>query len=260
MKSVLLIGCGWLGSQIVEFLEKRGYRVGVSTRALNKSSLFKPSTRFYQSIVEGDQYHIVFNGTTMQEKFDYCIICLPPYENTEQHLKNIVDQLGESTKFILTSSIGIYQSNAFINEASKINQQHILARIEQALPQERSIILRLGGLLGPNRHPIYSLCRNKRSIAGEETINLIDSRDIVEIVERLMDQDKFRGLYNVVYPLHPKKSDYYALAAKNLLGKEVSSLKEGLAKKIDGQRIVDEIKRPYVFAVDNWNSFSVDNI
>ena len=260
-KSVLLIGVGWLGEQLVEKLSSEGLDIGICSRSREKLSQYKNSISKYLVQIDGKNFNL-----TSQDKecppikmYSHCLICLPPYPSLKEHINDIIRQLNPNATVIFCSSIGIYLPSQYINEQSSLNNEHLLFEQEVSIKKTNHIILRLGGLVGPSRHPVFSLIKNKRKVYINETINLIHSKDISSMVFELIIQDIKNKVYNIVSPNHVRKVDYYNQAAEVLLGKSIESKEGGSKKIVDGQRIVDELKMSYQFSIDNWNSFSENN-
>jgi nucleoside-diphosphate-sugar epimerase len=78
----------------------------------------------------------------------------------------------------------------------------------------RTTILRLAGLIGPNRHPVTSLSGKKGLANGNDPINLVHLDDCIKIVKSVILHNAWGETYNVVYPLHPPKAEYYIQEAK----------------------------------------------
>ena len=73
--------------------------------------------------------------------------------------------------------------------------------------------MRFGGLIGPERHPVFQLS-NKEFTNGEELVNLIHQNDAIHLIVTIIKQGYWNEIFNGVYPYHPKKSVYYTSEAK----------------------------------------------
>lgn len=120
-----------------------------------------------------------------------------------------------------TSSISIYGAfEGVVTEASDpepITQSAQAAfEIERRFTHhlgERFTALRLGGLIGEDRHPIYTLSKKGVVEKAEETVNLIHRKDIVSCLIWMFEHPT-EGPVNLVTPAHPKKGNYYAQKAQ----------------------------------------------
>ena len=116
-------------------------------------------------------------------------------------------------KIIFTSSISVYgQAQGKLNEESQCHPNMLsgqqLIEVEQALINNfpnTVIILRLGGLIGPDRHPIHRLRKRSRIEGGLNPVNLIHQIDVLAGLEKVLLTKKKQHCYNLVSPYHPIK-------------------------------------------------------
>ncbi|MFM7466281.1 MAG: hypothetical protein ACKO2O_00090, partial [Crocinitomicaceae bacterium] len=191
-------------------------------------------------------------------QYEQVIICLPPVPAYADIIQSIAGNLSPDTKIIFTSSTGIYEeSTEIIDENSKIKHDHILWPVEKIIRNRTSYsILRLGGLIGPGRHPVTHLLTKPFLEGGENVVNLIHSFDICSAIPHLLNDNNQQSTYNLVYPIHPSKGDYYTEAAKELAKKKLVVdyiLSEN--KQVDGSKIVKELGFNYSTRIDEWQTF-----
>jgi nucleoside-diphosphate-sugar epimerase len=257
IKNITIIGCGWLGCILGEALCKNGYSVHGSARS---------SAGLSRIINAGiSQFYLDLNVTNklprqILEKTDLVVLSLPPQKRDlaayyGELLSAIVQQFSLKTRVIFTSSIGIYPNrNQFFTESYLFTldeQNTTLYQAEKqlyALLGERLTVLRLGGLIGPERHPIYSMSGKSISNDGSGPINLVHSTDITEAVLLIIKKNLFGKRYNLVFPSVVSKKLYYNTIAKQkgldpvLFGKE-----RAIHRKIDGQLISKETDFEYAY-------------
>ena len=90
-------------------------------------------------------------------------------------------------------------------------------KVEQKLIENNnftSIIIRLGGLIGPNRHPIFTLSGKKNIPNPNSPINFIHQKDAVAILLKLTENFSEDEVFNGVSPFHPSRKEYYTQMAK----------------------------------------------
>jgi nucleoside-diphosphate-sugar epimerase len=257
MEKILVIGVGWLGKQIVESLMKKGYTVAISSRSKEKLNGYGENC--IKISVSFDNGNCIFSEDISQ--FEQVIICLPPVPAYADIIQSIADKLSPSTRIIFTSSTGIYEASAeIINENSKIKQDHKLWQAEKIIRSRTSYtILRLGGLIGPGRHPVSHLLTKPFLEGGENVVNLIHSFDICTAILLLLKKDKLKSTYNLVSPFHPSRGVYYTEAAKELAGKKlVIDNKLIEHKQVDGSKIVEELGFNYATRLDEWQTFKLN--
>ncbi len=75
-------------------------------------------------------------------------------------------------------------------------------------------ILRLAGLIGPNRHPGQFLA-GKRTLKNPDVpVNLIHQTDCIGLIKAIINQDAFGEIFNGCASHHPIRKAYYQHAAK----------------------------------------------
>ena len=91
-----------------------------------------------------------------------------------------------------------------------------LLQAEQLLLQNKAFkttILRPGGLLGEDRHPIFMLSGRTGLKGANQPVNLIHRKEILKIIGLLLSENWPDDYINLVYPHHPNKQDYYTREA-----------------------------------------------
>lgn len=215
MMKIGIIGCGWLGLPLALSLKKDGLDiVGTATSQMKVESLRQL----------GISSHL-FDGTISAELKDdlstceWVVITVPPTKNMDylKVLSEIFKGLNSKANVIYTSSIGVYQDvNGTVNEKSPVQQDHVVARAEAFLKLQTNqlTILRLGGLVGNDRHPVKYLAGRKDLEGAESPVNLIDREDVIHAIQVLIKNEWVGTLFNLVYPEHPSKKEYYSHMAK----------------------------------------------
>jgi hypothetical protein len=107
-----------------------------------------------------------------------------------------------------------------VTEATPVSPETISARwlveVEDLLRlrfSEKLTVIRPGGLIGGERHPIKSLSGKTGVSGGNEKINLIHREDLIGIITNIPPK---LGLVHAVAPFHPLKADYYREWANKL--------------------------------------------
>ena len=76
------------------------------------------------------------------------------------------------------------------------------------------MILRLGGLIGKERHPFKYLIGRKRIKNGDAPVNLVYGEDVSAAVEILVNNNIRKQVYNLVSTDHPSRKNYYTRVAE----------------------------------------------
>lgn len=223
-----IIGVGWLGEQIADFLlEKQFELIGTTTSDDKVVNLNSKGIR----AVQYDLISKPLSATVMAEiaQSEWIIFTVPPsnFGNTyAAHCIRFFEQLQtyaiEGT-LIYTSSTSLYGNQASsVDENSAVDPQSENAKqikiVEDFLFQrfEKLSVWRMGGLVGPNRHPIHFIAGREGVSKPRAAINLIHSADILQLLNHFIEEHWTYRLLNVCSPIHPSKKEYYTQVAKNL--------------------------------------------
>ena len=222
-----ILGCGWLGTALGSKLVSQGAFVkGTRTKTEKAETLEAFGIEGYPFQLKEGSW---IGDLTFFEHINVLLIAIPPRLRTDQtsnfvaKITPLIPQLKKYKleKIIFTSSISVYgQAQGKLNEESQCHPNMLsgqqLIEVEQALINNfpnTVIILRLGGLIGPDRHPIHRLRMRSRIEAGLNPVNLIHQIDVLAGLEKVLLTKKKQHCYNLVSPYHPIKEDYYSQLA-----------------------------------------------
>lgn len=211
--TILLWGVGWMGIPLAQSLQKARNSVWCITRSEEKKA-FLASHGIHASTLEFFQQ----NGPLISTCSTF-IIALPPTKDSDflEQMKQTIQLLPVSTHLIYTSSIGIYLSvTGDVDENSLIDETHAVAQIEKLISVAKSgnsTILRLGGLIGPKRHPVHFLAKRSQNSNRGQVVNLVQQQDVIRMIE-LFVQNPISGIFNICSSEHPTRKEYYNEAAK----------------------------------------------
>lgn len=219
---------GWLGLQLGNRLKKEGFEVYGTVSSLEKKVHLEkefPKLEVFQlNQIEKNNFK---NAAFLIA--DFVFLTIPPsasdqYVAQMQHLVAKVIEANSKVKILYTSSSSVYgEDEREVNEVASINPQSSNAQkivaVENFIREnldENQVILRLAGLVGPNRHPVNYLIDRKNVKGQNKQVNLVHSEDIVNIVMKICKGEYPLGIYNICSPEHPTKSDYYTEFAKRI--------------------------------------------
>lgn len=240
MKKLAVIGAGWLGKELGKSLKVEGYTLIGTTRSEAKredlESIFDQVELFDIEVDRLNYY------SEQWKEVAVFILTIPPsaIENYAEVLGNWIRELQEhrpEALLIYTSSVSVYGSDErevseeSATKAETINARKIVAVENYLLQKEGSgIILRLGGLIGPKRHPVFFLSGRTELNRGEAGVNLVHSEDVGRVLHFLLSRNIHQGIYNVCSPEHPSKKKFYGAIASKL------KLPEPSYRSIDKQK------------------------
>jgi nucleoside-diphosphate-sugar epimerase len=210
--TIVLWGVGWLGIPLAQSLQKAGNSVWCITRSEEKKA-FLVSHGIHASTLEVFQQ----NGPLLSTCSTF-IIALPPTKDSDflEQMKQTIQLLPAETHIIYTSSIGVYlPTSGLVDENSPIDETHDVAQIEKLVSTykpDKSTFLRLGGLIGPKRHPVHFLAKRNQNVNPNQVVNLVHQEDVIRVIEAMV-QTPFFGVFNVCSSEHPTRKEYYNEAA-----------------------------------------------
>lgn len=218
---IAILGLGWLGEALAHHLLRIGNQVSGTYRT-NVSAI-------------ADCFPLVLpvkQQLSMPPQFleaEVLIITLPPSghrlsqaELYRDFLHLMLNEYHPKWKKLLvcssTSVYGAHQGEVDEHTPPKPDgprgeAQILLEEALQEFPFEISC-LRLGGLIGPERHPIKTM-QGKIGVPPGH-INLIDQLDILNAIDFLLEQSELPKVVNIVSPYHPLKEEYYRSIAESL--------------------------------------------
>lgn len=224
-----IIGLGWIGEPLAHKLHDSGYTViGTTTQEDKKTRLQQAgiSTR----LLELNPLPV---GEGLEEVFDVDIlyINIPPSRRTNPdsfHPKQIAQIRNLAVKNRVSKIIYISATSVYPDlgqeayESDELNLSTTgnpaLWQAEQILWEKKSYditVVRFGGLLGDNRIP-GKYFSGKENVAGHPPVNYVYRNDAVRAIEWIINQSLWNVTYNVVAPIHPRKSEIYERNAKSL--------------------------------------------
>lgn len=215
MKKIGVIGAGWLGKDLVKQISTDLNTQVVSTNRSEQTDEFQNQFQFEF----GDDL-----PDTFVEELDVLFITatLPKEKAQEPNLihfvKELKTKLPQQCRIVLTSTIGVYESDQGVVDESSIElkKDSVYYQMEQSLLDRfpgRATIVRLGGLIGEDRHPVFSLAGRKEIPDGQKLVNLVHKQDILSFMKLLLVDKTVSGIYNLVYPDHPSREVYYTRKA-----------------------------------------------
>jgi len=231
MSQISILGCGWLGFPLASTLLQKGFTVKGSTTSADKLPVLENAgiQPFLISLkAEGTQGDVI----EFLENSSILIIDIPPklrglekedfVAKIEMFLPFIEQSTVESVLFI--SSTSVYKDDdGHITEAKTPNPDtesgiQLLAS-EKLLQNNQSFqatILRFGGLIGEDRHPVKFLAGRKDVENPEAPINMIHRDDCIGIILKIIETNSWGTTFNAVAPFHPSREQYYTSKAIEL--------------------------------------------
>ncbi len=264
MKQISILGCGWLGLPLAKSLIEKGFSVNGSTTSVEKIAVLENvgisafQISLFEDKIEGNLDLFLSNSNVL-------IIDIPPKlrgnssENFVAKIQNIIPFIEKSSveKVLFVSSTSVYSDdNSIITEETIPNPDSEsgkqLLEAEQLLQSNsnfQTTIVRFGGLIGEERHPIKFLAGRKNIENPEGPINLIHQVDCIGIIEAIYETNSWQETYNAVTPYHPIRKEYYTHKAieLNLPLPEFDESKISIGKTILSKKVIETLNYNYSF-------------
>ena len=231
MTKISILGCGWLGLPLAKALVKNEYLVSGSTTSIEKIAVLE-NAGIEPFLIVLSENKTIGNLTEFLADSEILIIDVPPKlrgsetENFVSKIKNIIPFIEKSAvqKVLFISSTSVYNDDdTYVNEetiarpATESGKQ--LLETEQLLQSNinfKTTILRLGGLIGEDRHPVKFLAGRENLENPNAPINLIHQEDCIGIINAILSQQVWGKTFNAVTPYHPTRAEYYTQKAVEL--------------------------------------------
>lgn len=264
MKQISILGCGWLGLPLAKSLIKDGFSVKGSTTSLEKMDVLKEAgiapfqITISEDAIEGEIASFLENSSVL-------IIDIPPKlrgnsnENFVAKIQTVISSIepSEVKKVLFVSSTSVYaDDNSEVTEATQPQPEtesgKQLLEAEYLLMNNnhfQTTIVRFGGLIGDDRHPIRFLSGRKNIENPEAPINLIHQKDCIGIIQSIIENENWNEVFNAVAPYHPSRKEYYTQKAieLNLALPEFDESKPSIGKIISSDKIHRQLH--YTFKV-----------
>ncbi len=253
MTQISILGCGWLGLPLAKALLENEFSVKGSTTSVEKIPVLE-NLGIQPFQIELSETKIQGEVDSFIENSKILIIDVPPKlrgsdkENFVSKIKNVIPFIEKSTvgNVLFISSTSVYgEENLVVTEETELNPDtesgKQLVQTEQLLQSNtnfKTSILRFGGLIGEDRHPIKFLAGRKNIENPNAPINLIHQDDCISIIMEIIESNSWNETFNAVTPFHPSRKEYYTqkaidsnlalpefIAENSILGKTISSSK-----------------------------------
>ena len=226
MKSVAIVGLGWLGLPLALHLKELGWCVKGSKQSPDDAQ------KLHQLGIETYPFSLSVEMKRLPDHIrplfnvDALIITLPPSRfSSQQYCEYLAFLTNQAKKqgvqhLIFTSSTSVFPNiSGQFDESSQLSAEtemgKTLIQAEQYLFQSgisHCDILRLAGLIGKQRHPVKFLA-GKHNLKGYSPVNLVHLEDCIQAITALLMNPNGLRTYHLCAPIHPTRAEYYTKAA-----------------------------------------------
>ena len=234
--TVSIVGCGWLGLPLAEYLIDQNIKVKGSTTTPAKLKLLEakgiqPFLLDLNSISSDKSKQVEDKNISELFTTDILYINIPPNRRNPNILLDYPAWISflakkceafKIKKVIFVSSTGVYPSlNNIVTEETtpepQTNSQKAIVLAEQMLLGNinfKTTILRAAGLVGNSRNPGKWLAGKKNIEGGNTPVNLVHLEDCIGISYAVIRNDIFGEIFNLCADKHPTKEHFYSLQTR----------------------------------------------
>ena len=255
MRTIALLGCGWLGFPLAQQLLQAGFRVNGSTTTSGKISQLTQAG-IIPLLLELKAQTAIGDWPGFLAEAEVLVVAIPPQlrraepEDFVAKMQLLLHNLKCSNckKVLFISSTSVYPDHnqlAIESDTNGFDSQLVHAEnLFLSADFCQTTVIRFGGLIGADRHPVRFLAGRTQLENPEAPINLIHQEDCLAILHHCIQLPFENQVYNAVAPYHPTREGYYTQMARELqlpipefdfskasVGKTVSS--EKLSTQLD---------------------------
>ncbi len=225
--NILIIGCGYIGTETAAIWKKRGFHVTATTRNPEKlDSLSKVSQK--SIILKGNDEDELIPLIANNDVIVITIAADNPehyesaYLNTSQIIRHLALEMDNPRQLIYTSSTSVYGDHhgQWVDETSQLlaksDQAKILIEAEKNYLATNEVgwrpcILRLAEIYGPERelsHRVKQLEGHALPGTGDHYTNMVHRKDCSSALDYAL-RHHLEGIYNLADNEHPTRKELY---------------------------------------------------
>jgi nucleoside-diphosphate-sugar epimerase len=228
----LVLGCGWLGLALARSLVAEGHRVLGTTTTSESLPTMQAAGIEAHVLKLGADFNSASEALLHQllSAADVLVLNVPPraaaagaYPTLLRPVHRAVAAAG-TRHVIFVSSTSVYPDEPRVmRESDAVSTRDAASDVLRAeghfVPrygQWKSTVVRLGGLIGPDRSPGRFLAGRRDLAQGNAPVNLVHLTDAVGVLMTIIQQGVWGHTFNVCALKHPLRKDFYTVAAQHL--------------------------------------------
>lgn len=229
MKTVSILGCGWLGQALAQSLLTKGYAVAGSVRSQEKAGVLA-KLGITPHVLTVENKGIIGDFDVFCKDADVLVVAFPPgirrnpnadYAVRIVHILTAISSYPKC-KILHLSSIGVFSaSQGEVDETtlpkptSLVGNQLHAAEKSNLSSENRTTVVRLGGLVGDGRHPAKQLSKKRDIPAPDALTNLVHQLDVVRFLTSAIEGGFWGYTLHCVSPIHHTRKDFYTQECKD---------------------------------------------
>ncbi len=223
------MGCGWLGFPLAKAFLATAYNVKGTTTSVEKISILGREgiqpfiITLSENAIQGKIHEFLKDVHTL-------IINIPPKLRgaTNENYIAKMQLLHQAIKASAIKNLAFVSSTSVYGNLDGIATEKTapmpetesgrqLIQSEAIFKNDRDLqttIIRFGGLISEDRHPVTMLTKRQGLDNGHMPVNLIHRDDCIRIITSVVKHNWWNQIINGVYPDHPSKKEYYTREAE----------------------------------------------
>jgi nucleoside-diphosphate-sugar epimerase len=264
--TIAVLGCGWLGLPLAKHLLAQGHRVLGTTTSPEQLPILAALGVEAELLQLGSEFSAADEArlTKLLSQASILVLNVPPRAAVAGGYPQLLRPVHRAVAaarmqaVLFVSTTGVYPDEPrLMRETDAVSTRDAASDVLRTeghfVPrygQWQSTVVRLGGLIGPDRAPGRFLAGRRNLPQGDAPTNLLHLTDAVGVLSTIISQDIWGYTLNVCAQLHPLRRDFYPAAA-TYLGLEPPTFLPGggTSKTIDSSRLRSLV--PYDFRYDD---------
>lgn len=217
IKTISILGSGWLGLPLAQHFSWRDYPVKASTTTQGRvaelnSIKVEPFILDIEKIPADIQFFLQAS----------VLIINIPSKNIDS-FRNLIIEVEKSKiqNVLYVSSTSVYENNnkIILESDGAESAQSPLVGIENLFKNSnefKTTIVRFGGLIGYSRHPGRFFSKGRKVQDPDAFVNLIHRDDCIEIISQIVEQEVWGETFNCCADTHPGKREFYTRVARSV--------------------------------------------
>ena len=264
--AVAVLGCGWLGLPLARALQTQGHRVVGTTTTPEQLPVLAAAGVEPHLLQLGADFNAADEArlAALLGQTDVLVLNVPPRAAVAGGYPQLLRPVHRAVAtarlkaVLFVSTTGVYpEEPRLMREQDAISTRDAASDVLRTeghfVPrygQWQSTVVRLGGLIGPDRAPGRFLAGRHHLPQGDAPVNLLHLTDAVGALSTIITHNIWGYTLNVCALSHPARRDFYPKAAEYLgLVSPTFRPEYGSGKTIDSTLLRSLV--PYQFVHDD---------
>jgi nucleoside-diphosphate-sugar epimerase len=230
--TVAVLGCGWLGLPLAQALHTQGYRVLGTTTTPSQLPVLQAAGIEPHLLQLGADFNNADEArlTSILHSVDILVLNVPPRSAVAGGYPQLLRPVHRAVAAArLKAVLFVSTSGVYLDEPRIMREQDAISTRDAAsdvlrteghfVPrygQWKSTVVRLGGLIGPDRAPGRFLAGRQNLAQGDAPVNLLHLTDAIGVLQTIIEQNIWGHTLNVCASSHPSRREFYPAAAEYL--------------------------------------------